>query len=48
MCCFAAPDRDEALQFARSQIRHGGDTRCTRVEVRALSDAGIELIWESE
>ena len=38
-CCFAAPDRDAALQFARSQIRHG-----TRVEVRALSDTGVEVI----
>ena len=48
LCVFAAPDADAALLWARGQIRHGGDSRCTRVEVRALSDNGIEVIWESE
>jgi hypothetical protein len=48
ICVFAAPDADAALLWARDQIRHGGDSRCTRVEVRAISDAGTKVIWESQ
>jgi hypothetical protein len=48
ICVFASPDADAALLWARDQIRHGGDSRCTRVEVRAISDAGTKVIWESK
>ena len=48
LCVMAAPDRDAALLWARDQIRHGGDSRCSRVEVRAISDAGTKVIWESQ
>ena len=48
LCTFAAPDKEAALQWARTQIRHDGSSAVTRVEVRAISDDGVRLIFESE
>ena len=48
LCVFAAPDADAAITYARSQIRHDASSAVTRVEVRALSDSGSEVIWSSE
>ena len=46
VCCLASPDREAALQWARTQVRHDGSSAVTRVEVRAISDTGVTVCWE--
>ena len=48
ICSFAAPDRDAAVTYAEGQIRHGGDSAVERVEVRAISDDGVFVTFESQ
>jgi hypothetical protein len=48
LCVHAGPDSEAALTYAKGQIRHDGSSAVTRAEVRALSDDGVAVIWESQ
>jgi hypothetical protein len=48
VCALATDDYEKALRFARDQVRHDGSGTVDRVEIRALSDEGVVVVWESE
>jgi hypothetical protein len=48
LCVHAGPDSEAAVTYAKGQIRHDGSSAVTRAEVRALSDDGVAVIWESQ